>query len=270
MEQCTATFTLLASATTKGATMQRHLTATLFACAALFTLAAPLHAAEIKVLAAGTHTEAFKTIVPDFERATGHKVTLQYLPSPVIMKNIEAGDPFDAVVAIKGPMDETAQKGFFTAAERPMVGAVGLGAAVKAGAPKPDISTVEKFKQAMLNAKGVSIIPSAVNGKHFLSVFEKLGIAEQMKPKIVEAKAPGDVAGAVLKGDADIALFIANGLRGPGLDYVGSVPAELDQKLVNYAAVSAKAKEPQAAADFVKYLTSPPAVAVLKATGLEM
>ncbi len=249
--------------------MQRRLAVTLFACAAIFA-ASPAAAADIMVFGAGTHVEAFKTIVPQFESATGHKVTVRYEPSPVMMKNIEAGEPFDVVVGIKGPMDETAKKGFFAPGERPLAGAVGLGAAVRTGAPKPDISSVEAFKQTMLKAKSVSIIPEAVNGKHFLAVFERLGIADEMKPKIVAAKAPADVAGAVVRGEAEIALFIANGFRGPGLDYVGPMPAELDQKLVNTAAISAKAKEPQAAAEFVKYLTSPPSVAVLKASGLEM
>lgn len=241
-----------------------------FAFAAVFTMASPASSADIIVFAAGTHVEAFKQIVPQFERATGHKLTVRYEPSPVIMKNIEAAEPFDVVIAIKEPMDETAKKGFFAPGERPMVGAIGLGAAVRAGAPKPDIGTVEAFKQTMIRAKSVSIIPAAVNGKHFLSVFERLGIADEMKPKIVAAKAPADVAGAVVRGDADIALFVANGLRGPGLDYVGPVPAEIDQKLVNFVAISAKAKEPQAAAEFVKYLTSPASVAVIKASGLEM
>lgn len=250
--------------------MKSIISSAAFACAAVFAAASPASSAEIMVFAAGTHVEAFKEIVPQFERASGHKLTVRYEPSPVIMKNIEAGEPFDVTVAIKEPMDETAKKGFFAPGERPMVGAVGLGAAVRAGAPKPDIGTVEAFKQAMLRAKGVSIIPAAVNGKHFLSVFERLGIADEMKPKIVAAKAPADVEGAVVRGDADIALFIANGLRGPGLDYVGPVPAEIDQKLVNFVAISAKAKEPQAAAEFVKYLTSPPAVAAMKASGLEM
>jgi molybdate transport system substrate-binding protein len=250
--------------------MNRFIRSAAFACAAVFAAASSASSADIMIFAAGTHVDAFKQIVPQFERASGHKVTVRYEPSPVIMKNIEAGEPFDVAVAIKEPMDETAKKGFFAPGERPMVGAVGLGAAVRAGAPKPDIGTVEAFKQTMVRAKGVSIIPAAVNGKHFLSVFERLGIADEMKPKIVAAKAPSDVAGAVVRGDADIALFIANGLRGPGLDYVGPVPAELDQKLVNFVAISAKAKEPQAAAEFVKYLTSPPSVAIMKANGLEM
>src|SRR4051794_12134868 len=110
--------------------MNRFIRSAAFACAAVIAASLPAAAADLKVLAAGTHVDAFKAIVPEFERMSGHKVTLQYQPSPVIMKNIEAGEPFDVAVAIKEPMDETAKKGFFSAGERPMVGAVGLGAAV--------------------------------------------------------------------------------------------------------------------------------------------
>lgn len=242
---------------------------TALACAAFFAAACSANAAEIKVLATGAHVESLKTIVPDFEKASGHKVTLEINASPVTMKNIESGTEFDAVVAIQGPVNETAKKGFIVEGDRPVVSIVGLGAAIKEGTPKPDISTAEGFKQALLKAKGVSILPESVNGKHFIAVFDKMGIGEQIKGKIIAAKAPGDVAGAVARGDADIALFIANGLKAPGVTYAGAVPAEFDQKLVFVAGVSAKAKEPKAAGEFVKYMTSAPAFAAMKASGLD-
>ena len=230
---------------------------------------ASLHAADLKVLATGAHIDSFKEIVPQFERESGHKLTVKYDATPVAIKNIEAGEAFDVAVTINGPMNEAAKKGFFAEGERPVVSIVGLGAAVRAGAPKPDISSPEAFKQTLLKAKSVSILPESVNGKHFISVFERLGISEEMKAKIVAQKAPSDVAGAVAKGDAELALFISNGLRAPGVDYVGPVPGEFDQKLVFTAAVGAKAKEPQAANEFIKHLTSSAAIAVMKANGLD-
>lgn len=239
------------------------------ASAAIFAALYSANAAELTVFATGAHIESFKTIVPEFEKASGHKVTMKFEATPVTMKNIEAGEAFDAVVAIKGPMDETAKKGFFADGNRPVVSVVGLGAAIRAGAPKPDIGSADAFKQTLLKSKGVSILPDSVNGKHFIAVFDKLGIGEEMKARIVAAKAPGEVPGAVAKGDADIALFIVNGLRAPGVDYLGPVPAEFDQKLVFAAGVAAKAKAPQAAGEFVKYMTSAPAIAAMKASGLD-
>ncbi len=227
-------------------------------------------AAELTIFATGAHIESFKEIVPQFERASGHKVTMTYNASPVTMKNIEAGDKFDVVVAIDGPMNEVAKKGFFAAGDRPVVSSVGLGLAVRAGAPKPDIGSPDAFKQTLLKARSVSILPESVNGKHFIGVFERLGIGEEMKAKIVPAKAPGDVPGAVAKGEADIALFISNGLRAPGVEYVGPVPAQFDQTLVFTAGIGAKSAEPQAASAFVKYLTSPVAADVMKKSGMDV
>ena len=237
--------------------------------AAALATAYSVNAAELKVLATGAHIDSFKEIVPQFERESGHKLTVKYDATPVAIKNIEAGEAFDVAVIINGPMNEAAKKGFFAEGERPVVSTVGLGAAVRAGAPKPDISSPETFKQTLLKTKSVSILPESVNGKHFVSVFERLGIGDEMKAKIVAQKAPSEVPGAVAKGEAELALYISNGLRAPGVDYVGPVPAEFDQRLVFTAAVGAKAKEPRAANEFAKYLTSPAAVAVMKANGLD-
>lgn len=237
--------------------------------AAMLASVNPASAAELSVFATAAHVDSFKELVPAFEKASGHKLTVNFRTSPVTMNGVEAGEPFDVVVAIKGPVDGTAAKGFFIDGSRPVVSVVGLGVAVRAGAPKPDIASADAFKQTLLNAKAVSIVPDSVNGKHFLSVFEKLGIGEQMKAKIVAAKSPPEVTAAVVKGEADLALFIVNGLRAPGVDYVGPVPAEFDQKLVFVTAISAKAKEPQAASEFVKFLQSPAAIAIMKANGLD-
>ena len=245
-----------------------RLAALVFSVAVLAT-AYSANAAELKVLATGAHIDSFREIVPQFERASGHKLTVKYDATPVQIKNIEAGETFDVALIINGPMNEAAKKGFFAEGERPVVSIVGLGAAVRAGATKPDISSPEAFKQALLKATSVSIIPESVNGKHFISVFERLGISEEMKVKIVPQKAPSDVAGAVAKGEAELALFITNALRVPGVDYVGPVPAEFDQKLVFTAGVSAKAQQFQAASELIKYLTSPAAIAVMKASGLD-
>ena len=227
-------------------------------------------AAEVKVLAVGAFTGAFKEIVPQFERASGHKLTVKYAATPVMVKQIEAGEAFDVAILVSGPMNEAAKQGFFAPGERPAVSSVGLGAAVRAGAPKPDIGSPEAFKRTLVNAKSVAILPESVNGKHFISVFERLGIGEEMKAKIKPQKEPPQVAEAVAKGEAELALFISNPLIGvPGVDYVGLVPAEFQQTLVFTAAVGAKAKEAEAASAFIKHLRSPAAAAVIKAHGME-
>ena len=228
-------------------------------------------AAEIKVLAVGVFPGSFKEFVPQFERTSDHKVTVKYGATPGLIEQIEAGEPFDVAILIAGPMSEAANKGYFAAGPRPPVSSVGLGAAVRDGAPKPDISSPEAFKQALLKAKSVAILPESVNGKHFLSVFERLGIGDEMKAKIRPQKAPGEIAQAVAKGEAEFALFVSNQLIGvPGVDYVGPVPKEFQQTLVFTAAVSAKTKEPGAAHAFIQYLTSPAAAVIIKAHGMDV
>jgi molybdate transport system substrate-binding protein len=227
-------------------------------------------AADIKVLAVGAFTEAFKEIVPPFEKATGHKATVQYAASPVFVKQIEAGEPLDVAILVSGPLEQVAKQGFVTG-ERPAVSAVGLGAAVRAGAPKPDIGSADAFKQSLLKAKSVAILPESVNGKHFLGVFDRLGISDEMKAKIKAQKDPSQMHEAVAKGEAELVLFISNALIGvPGVDYVGPVPAEFQQKLVFTAAVSAKAKEPDAASAFIKHLRSPAVATMIKAHGMDI
>ena len=239
-------------------------------CVSLFA-SAGAQAAEIKVLAVGVYPGAFKELVPQFERTSGHKVTVTYAPTPGLIKQIEAGEMFDVAILTAGPMNEAAKQGHFAAGPRPAVSSVGLGAAVRAGAPKPDISSPEAFKQALLKAKSVAILPESLNGKHFLSVFERLGIGEDMKAKIRPQKAPPEVAAAVAKGEAEVALFVSNLLIGvPGVDYVGPVPKEFQQTLVFTAAVGAKANQPEAANAFIKDITSPAAAAVMKAHGMDV
>jgi molybdate transport system substrate-binding protein len=249
------------------ATMQLRLAVCLVAIGLSIT---PAGAAELKVLATGAQTAAFQELIPQFEKATGHKVTADYAATPQVMKKIQEGAAFDLVVMIEAPMKDPANQQYFAAGPRPPVGSVGLGAAVRAGAPKPDISTPDAFKQTLLKAKSVAILPDSINGKHFLAVFDRLGIAEEMKAKIKAQNAPPDVPQAVAKGEAELALFVSNLLVGvAGLDYAGPVPAQFDQNLVFVAAINAKSKEPEAAKALMAHLTTPAAGAVMKKNGMQ-
>jgi molybdate transport system substrate-binding protein len=237
----------------------------------LLAAGAAAQAADVRVLAIGALPGALAQLGPQFEQASGHKLIIEYGATPGLIKKIEAGEPFDVAILVADVMNDPSRQGLFAAGTRPAVSSVGLGAAVRAGAPKPDIGSVEAFKQALLKAKSVSLIPDSVNGKHFISVFERLGIGEEMKAKIKPQKDPAQVAAAVARGEADLALFISNALvSAPGVDYVGPVPAQFQQTLVFTAAVGAKAKEPEAASAFIKHITSPAAAAVMKANGMDV
>jgi len=244
--------------------------AAIIASALLLASGAVAQAAEVRVLAVGSLPGALAQLGPQFEQASGHKLIIEYGASPGLMKKIEAGEPFDVAILVADTMNDPSKESLFATGARPTVSSVGLGAAVRAGAPKPDIGSGEAFKQALLKAKSVAILPESVNGKHFLSVFQRLGIGEEMKAKIKPQTAPAQVAEAVAKGEAELALFISNALvSAPGVDYVGPVPAEFQQTLVFAAAVGAKAKEPAAASALIQHLTTPAAAAVMKANGMQ-
>ena len=250
--------------------ISRAVGAAIIGSALLLAANASVQAAEVRVLAIGALPAALKQLGPQFEQASGHKLIIQYGATPQLIKKIEDGEPFDVAILVADMMNDPSKQGLFAPGARPTVSSVGLGAAVRAGAPKPDIGTAEAFKQALLKANSISILPESVNGKHFLSVFQRLGIGEEMKAKVKAQKTPPEVAQAVANGEAELALFITNALVSvPGVDYVGPVPAEFQQTLVFAAAVGAKAKEPAAATALIQHLTTPAAGAVMKANGMQ-
>lgn len=248
--------------------MANRLRATVAATCFLLFAPAMAVAVEIKIVATAAVSGAFKELIPGFESTSGHKISVQYHATPVVLKQIESGEPFDLAIGVASAFN-SAKEGLFKGSQT-TISTVGLGMAVRAGAPKPDLSSADSFKRALLDAKSVAILPESVNGAHFLSVFERLGIGEQMKAKIKSQTAPAQVPQAVANGGAEMALFVTNLLVGvPGVDYAGAVPAEFQQKLIFTAVLGAKAKEPSAASAFVEHLRTPAAVAIIKAHGMD-
>jgi molybdate transport system substrate-binding protein len=242
----------------------------IFVAIGLMTGAA--QATDVKMFAAAALSGPFKELMPAFEKATGNKVTIEYASSPQTTAKVESGVPFDLVVTTfaEEVLKDPVRNGHFQASPRKLLASSGLGAAVRTGLPKPDISSPDAFKQALVNAKSLALLPESLNGKHFLGVFQKLGIADEMKAKLKAQKTTGDVAEAVAKGEADMALHVANLLVNiPGVDFVGPVPPEFQQTLTFTAAIGTKAKEPAAAEALIKYLSTADAAAVMRKYGLQ-
>jgi molybdate transport system substrate-binding protein len=228
--------------------------------------------AEIKVLTAGAFKQVLLALVPDFERATGHKVTVQSDTVGALTKRIAGGEVFDLAVLTPKAVDDLAKEAKFVAGSRANLARVGVGVVVKDGTPKPDISSVAAFKQALLAAKSVAYIDPAAGGSsgiYVAGLLDKLGIAGEVKPK-AKLIPGGAVAEHVAKGEAELGIHqISEILPVKGVTLVGPLPAEIQNYTVYAAGIGAHAKESDAAKALLKTLTSPAAAEVLKSKGME-
>ena len=226
-------------------------------------------AAEIKVMAGAAMPGVIGELGPQFERATGHKIVIQYGPGGTLKRQIEAGEAFDLVIIASERVDELIKQGKIAGDSRVEIARIGIGVAVREGAPKPDISSVDAFKRTLLSVKSVTYAPEGATGEHFAKVLDRLGIAEQVKAK-AKPNAPGRVAQVVAAGEVELAIGATPSLLSTkGGQFVGPLPAELQDWFVNTAGVSATAKQPDAAKALIKHLTTPEAAAVIKAKGME-
>jgi molybdate transport system substrate-binding protein len=227
---------------------------------------AGLHAAELKVLAGGSLTGVLNELGPQFERASGHKLVIHFDSTPNLIKLAASGELFDlGVVPVDVFKDADAKARF-----GPMtnIARVGYGVAVRAGAPKPDVSTPGALKKTLLDAKSIAFLPASAAGAYVSSVFDRLGIGEAMKAKTKAQTSTTGIAQAVANGDAELGVFLVNVLMAPGVELAGSFPAELQQELVFTATVAADSKDADAAKAFIAFLATPAAIAVIKAKGM--
>jgi molybdate transport system substrate-binding protein len=228
------------------------------------------NAAEVKVIAGAAIRPVMAELGPRFERATGHKLVIQYGIAGTIKPQIEAGEGFDLFLLSPATIGDLIKEGKIAPGAHKEIARVGMGVGARRGAPKPDIGSVDAFKRALLNAKSITYAPEGATGKHLTSVFQRLEIAEQMKAKTKTQKGPELAAQAVADGDADLGFAPINILVAVReVELVGPFPKELQNYIVFTAGLSTDAKEPEAAKALIQFLTTPAAVAVIKAKGLE-
>jgi molybdate transport system substrate-binding protein len=204
-----------------------------------------------------------------FERASGHKVTVEFAVNPETKAKIEAGQPFDVAILNPPVLDALIKQGRIVADTRAVIGRAGIGVGIREGAPRPDIATVDAFKRTLLSAKAVAYPGEGASGKYFASLVERLGIAAEMKPRMKPMPAEYNVE-VVATGEADLVVVVASRISGVrGVQLVGGIPQELQTWIGFTAGVGSAAKEPQAARSMLRFFTAPEAAAVLKAAGVE-
>jgi len=229
-------------------------------------------AAEIQVLSAGGVRPPLDELFAQFERASGHKVAVKYVGGPTVKREIDAGAAFDVAISNANVIDELIKAGKLAKATRADIARAGVGVAVRAGARKPDIASVEAFKRTLLNAKSVAYSKDGTAGTHFRGVLQRLGISNAMEPKLKATVAADPVGGAlvlVAKGEAELGIAAIAAISGPGVELAGPLPAELQAYIQFAAAVGTSARESKAGAALIKFVTAPAAAAAYKAKGME-
>lgn len=243
-------------------------TAAAVACFCMMIGAYSARAAEITVLCSTAMKEVMLELIPTFERTSGHKLAISYESSNAILEKIKGGASADLVILTAETIADLARRGNVTAGSRVDLARSGVGLAVRSGAPKPDIGSVQALKTSLLAAKSIAYTKIGASGVHFAGVMKRLGIAEQMKSRTVLVT--GSVGEVVAKGEAEIGVQqISELLPVAGIEIIGPLPGDLQKITVFSAGLYATAKEPEAAKALVRFLSAEAAVPVIRKKGME-
>src|SRR6478609_1823398 len=242
--------------------------AILLSAAFIMIPSASLQAAELKVIAGGSMTASMNALAAPFEKASGHRLSIHFDSTPNIIARVNSGTPFDVAVVPADVFKNATAKARFVPGPTIDIARVGYGVIVRAGAPKPDISTPDAFKTALLAAPSIAFLPASAAGAYVTKVFDRLGIAEEMKAKTKVQATPAQIAPAIAKGEAELGVFLTNVLTAPGVELVGPFPGDLQQELVFTSAIAADTREAEAAKALIDYLRTPAATALIKAAGM--
>jgi len=236
---------------------------------AALLFAGAAQAAEIKVLSGNGARAAVAELAEQFERASGHTVRVVFAVNPEVKRRIDAGEAFDVAVLNPPVLDALIKEGRVVRETRSVIGRAGIGAAVREGAPKPDISTVAAFKRTLLSMSSVAYPGEGASGKYFVSVVQRLGIADEMKPKMRPMLAEYNVE-VVASGEVDMVVVVASRIAGvKGVQFVGTIPQELQTWIGFAGGAGTRARNAQAARDLLRFMTAPAAAAVLREAGVE-
>jgi molybdate transport system substrate-binding protein len=226
-------------------------------------------AAEIKVLSTQATEESYKELVPQFEKASGHKVTTVFTGTLDANKRLAAGEIYDFLIMSSTSIDEHLKDGKVAPGSRVDLAKSGVALAVKPGTPKPDIKTVAALKKTILDAKSIGY-STGPSGVYIISLFEKLGVADQVKGKLKQTPTGVFVGSIIASGEVEIGFQQVSELsQFKGVDYVGPLPAEVQRYTTFSSAIIAGTKQTDAAKALQKFISSPNAASAYKKRGME-
>jgi molybdate transport system substrate-binding protein len=243
------------------------LTAGLFS---LIARGASAQAKDIHVMISDGMKTVVEELTPKIEEATGRKLAAQFNSSKNLRDKIQAGEPFDAAILTSDVLDDLINQGKIAAAGRAEISRTGLGMGVRAGAPKPDISTPDALKRTLLAAKSISFNPTGASAAHTYDMFARLGITDAVKSKLILDAEAGRPQMNVAGGKADLVISLIPEIKFfPGVDLVGPIPPDF-QSYINFAAgIATNAQDKDGAKALIQFITGPSVVPVLKAKGME-
>jgi molybdate transport system substrate-binding protein len=234
-------------------------------------------AAEIKVLASGALKLALARLIPDFQKSSGDSVTIEYGPAGGIASRVQKGDAADVAIVTLPQLESLEGEGRIVRGSRVNITGIAIGLAVRKGAPKPDISTVEAFKKALLAARSIGYRDPATgstSGIYTAGMLDRLGMAQDLKPKIKldnsEGDHPEDVFQAVVSGEVEMQIGqITEIVMAPGVELVGPLPGEIQKVTLLAAGIVTTGKVAEPAKAFIRFLSSQSTAAILQANGFQ-
>jgi molybdate transport system substrate-binding protein len=241
----------------------------------LLVLGIKAEAADLKVLSAFGMQLVLDDLGPKFERASGHKLAISFATGGATVKPVQGGEAADVVITLRQGIDTLVKDGKAPADNVTVLARSGIVVIVRKGAPKPDVSSPDTLKRALLAAKSLSYVDPAsggASGIHFAKVLERLGIANEMRSKTVfpNPKTPAAVGVVVANGEAEIGVHIVQEVISvAGIEIVGPLPGDLQDTIIFAAAIMGGIESAEAAKALVLFLRTPEAAAVIKAKGME-
>jgi molybdate transport system substrate-binding protein len=234
-------------------------------------------AAEIKVLSSGALKLALTLLLPDFEKSSKDTVTIEYGPAGSIASRVQRGEPADVAIVTASQLEDLERQGKIARGSRVNIAGIAIGVAVRKDAPKPDISTVEAFKQALLSSRAIGYRDPATgstSGIYAARMIDRLGIAQDLRPKTrldrSEGDRPENVFQALANGEIEMQIGqITEIVMAPGIELVGPLPAEIQNTTVLAAGVLATSNKPELATALINFLATPSTAAALKANGFQ-